>query len=70
MTAAGAIGLGAVLGVLMAQRTSLRWRTLGALVLALAASCGCVALLAGTEAAVIVALVAPLGYLLRRSFDV
>lgn len=70
MTAAGAIGLGAVLGVLMAQRTSLRWRTLGALVLALAASCGCVARLAGTEAAVIVALVAPLGYLLRRSFDV
>ena len=51
MTTAGAIGLGAVLGVLMAQRTSRRWRTAASLLLALVAAAGCVALLVGPAAA-------------------
>lgn len=70
MTTAGAIGLGAVLGVLMAQRTSRRWRTAASLLLALVAAAGCVALLVGPAAATTVAITAPLAYLLRRSFDV
>lgn len=66
---AGAISLGAVVGVLFAQRTSLRVRTASSLVLALAAICGATALVAGVAAAMTVALVAPLGYSLRRLVD-
>lgn len=66
---AGTISLGLVLGVLFAQRTSWRWRTLGSLVLALAVVCGSVVLVAGMGAAMTVALVAPLGYALRRIVD-
>jgi hypothetical protein len=69
MLMAGAISLGVMLGVLLAQRTSLRGRTLGSLVLALAAVCGCAALVAGTAAAMTVAIVAPLGYAMRRILD-
>lgn len=69
MLTAGAIALGSMLGVLFAQRTSLRWRTAISLVLALVAVCGSVALVAGPTAAITVAIVAPLGYLLRRLFD-
>jgi hypothetical protein len=66
---AGAISLGAALGVLFAQRTSWRARTTGSLVLALAATCGAVLLVAGAGAAGTVALVAPLGYATRRMLD-
>lgn len=69
MLMAGAISLGSMLGVLLAQRTSLRARNAISLVLALAAVCGSVALVAGATAAMTVAIVAPLGYAMRRILD-
>jgi hypothetical protein len=66
---AGAISLGAVLGVLLAQRTSTRARTLAALLAAVVTVSGAAALVAGSTAAVVIILVAPIGYTLRRLFD-
>jgi len=65
----GAIALSLVLGVLLAQRTSLRARTLGTQIAAIAAIAATIGAVAGITAAVTVALVTPLAYLLRRIFD-
>jgi hypothetical protein len=69
VTTAGAIAFGLVLGVVLAQRTSLRAGTLAALVAAIAASAAVVWAVAGFAGALTVAIVAPLAYLLRRVFD-
>lgn len=69
VTIGGAIALGLVLGVLLAQRTSLRARTLVSQIAATAACAATVGLIAGTTAAITVAIVAPLAHLLRRIFD-
>ncbi|TMQ08209.1 MAG: hypothetical protein E6J90_41075 [Deltaproteobacteria bacterium] len=55
--------------MLLAQRTSLRIRTLSALAAGLAATAATIGAIAGLTAAITVAVVAPLTYLLRRIFD-
>lgn len=69
VTIGGAIALSLVLGVLLAQRTSLRARTLVSQIAAIAACSATVGMVAGITAAITVAIVTPLAHLLRRIFD-
>jgi hypothetical protein len=69
VTIGGAIALSLVLGALLAQRTSLRARTLVSQIAAIAACCATVGMVAGITAAITVAIVTPLAHLLRRIFD-
>jgi hypothetical protein len=65
----GAVAFGLVLGMLLAQRTSLQARALAALMVGLAASAATVGAIGGLTAAITVAVVSVLTYLLRRVFD-
>lgn len=77
MNEAGAVAFGLVLGAQLAQRASLRLRTLGALTAGLAAAVGTISAIAGltagaiagVTAAMTAAVVALLVSLLRRNFD-